>query len=137
MWKMSRDHNFALQLSKSSNDSIHNRHFSDVLKVVEEGKKRKEEQFLNQIEQFKTKKSQNEGSIDFIKGTAKFTSPNEISVSSGEKITTISSQNFVIATGSSPREPQDPKVDGFRILTSDQILNLQHFPKSILIVGAG
>ena len=150
MWRMSRDHHFALQLSKSTNDSIHNRHYADIVESVKRGQQRKQEQFYKQIERLRTCNSLNSacedsnqrskaGCIDRINGEAKFISPHEITIESQEKTTkeTISSDYFVIATGSTPREPKEPKVDGFHIMTSEHILNLKHFPKSMLIVGAG
>lgn len=44
---------------------------------------------------------------------------------------------IIIATGSKPREIKGLEFDGKFILSSDDILNLNKLPKSILIVGSG
>jgi len=48
----------------------------------------------------------------------------------------IDADAIIIATGSSPNKSLFP-FDGKKVLTSDEILNLKHVPKSIIIVGAG
>ena len=141
MWKMARDHQFALQLSTSQNDSIHQRHYRDVVERVIEGTGRKNQQFKSQLDELRrlgASPNEKGGSVQLVAGAAKFVSPHEIEVNGpGEKSMRISASHFVIATGSSPREPTTPPLDGFRVMTSEHLLNLKHFPKSILIIGAG
>ncbi len=46
-------------------------------------------------------------------------------------------ENIIIATGSKPREIKGLEFDSKFILSSDDILNLQKLPKTVLIVGSG
>ena len=46
-------------------------------------------------------------------------------------------KNIILATGSKPREIKGLEFDGKFILSSDDILNLEQLPNSILIVGSG
>lgn len=46
-------------------------------------------------------------------------------------------KNIILATGSKPKEIKGLEFDGEFILSSDDILNLEELPKSILIVGSG
>lgn len=46
-------------------------------------------------------------------------------------------KNIILATGAEPREIKGLEFDGNFILSSDDILNMQELPKSILIVGSG
>ena len=46
-------------------------------------------------------------------------------------------KNIIIATGSKPKEIKGLEFDGKFILNSNDILNLESLPKSILIVGSG
>lgn len=46
-------------------------------------------------------------------------------------------KNVIIATGSSPAALPGMKVDGEFVITSDELLELDHLPDSILIVGGG
>ncbi len=80
---------------------------------------------------FKTNK------IEHIKGTVKFLNKNEIEVSSGISVSTIQSSKFMIATGSIPANIPGIEIDHKKILNSDDILELQKVPSSLLIIGAG
>lgn len=46
-------------------------------------------------------------------------------------------KNVIIATGSVPRSLPGVSVDGKRIITSDELLELKELPKSMLVLGAG
>ena len=50
---------------------------------------------------------------------------------------TVSSDYLLIATGSRPRIPANIAVDEEVIVTSDGIKNFKHFPKSLVVLGAG
>lgn len=49
----------------------------------------------------------------------------------------IEYKNLIIASGTEPQNLPNIKRDGKFILNSDDILNLQNLPKSILIIGSG
>ncbi len=74
--------------------------------------------------------------VDVIRGTAKFSSKNEIEVNHESDSRRISSNQFIIAVGSEPAElsflPDDPRIiDSTGALEPDQI------PNDILIIGGG
>jgi len=50
---------------------------------------------------------------------------------------TIKTKAMIIATGSFPAELKSFKFDGSKFLSSDNILNLETIPKSLLIIGGG
>ncbi len=52
-------------------------------------------------------------------------------------IETLTSENFVLATGSRPFNPHDVDFSHPRVYDSDSILSLKHQPKNIIIYGAG
>lgn len=76
--------------------------------------------------------------INYEKGTASFLNDKEILVTkdNGETFT-VFAENTIIATGSRPRTLPHIEVDEKTILTSDGILHLDKFPKSLVILGAG
>lgn len=49
----------------------------------------------------------------------------------------IEVKNTIIATGSAVRHIPGMEVDGKRIITSDELLELKELPKSMLVLGAG
>lgn len=55
----------------------------------------------------------------------------------GGEVKKLKTRNIVLATGSTPKDLPDIKVDGKRIINSDHILALTEIPKSMLVIGAG
>ena len=71
--------------------------------------------------------------IDIINATAEIISPEQIKAGTQ----TIQTKNILIATGSKPLELKSLKFDHQKILSSDDILNLNNLPKSLIIIGGG
>ena len=71
--------------------------------------------------------------ITYINSSATFESADTVKVKDG----ILKGKNIIIASGSRPQELNFLKFDKKRILSSDEILELEELPKSILIVGAG
>ncbi|HEY3667873.1 MAG TPA: FAD-dependent oxidoreductase, partial [Polyangiaceae bacterium] len=76
--------------------------------------------------------------IELCQGVARFLSPSEMEISdiSGAK-RRVTARYFVIATGSSPRTPDDVPVDHEHILDSDSILSVSYLPESLTVLGSG
>ena len=71
--------------------------------------------------------------IRSIKGTGKIIDKNTVEVN-GEKITT---ENILIATGSSVKDLPHIKIDKKQVVGSDEALFLEKLPKSMVILGGG
>lgn len=69
----------------------------------------------------------------FIEGYAKFVSPNIVEVN-GEQ---IEGERIIIATGSRPVVPPPWQALGDKLLTSDEIFELETLPKRIAVIGLG
>ena len=70
---------------------------------------------------------------EFIEGYARFIEPGLLAV--GER--RIRAQRIVIATGTSPIVPPAWKAFGERILTTDEIFELETLPQSMAVIGLG
>ena len=79
----------------------------------------------------------NHGHFDFKRGAGKLLSKNEIEISDGEKIEIIAAEHIILSTGSKPRVLPNIPVDHKYIHTSDSIEQIQNYPKSLVIIGAG
>ena len=76
--------------------------------------------------------------VEIVQGEARFLDPQTIEVrepDGGKR--RLTSNSIIIATGSRPYQPDDVDFSHSRIFDSDGILQLDHTPRSISIVGAG
>ena len=77
-------------------------------------------------------------SVQTLHGMARFQDPYTLKVSFGEdEELVVSSDKFIIATGSKPYRPEFIPFDGVSIFDSDEILNMKRAPKSIAVIGGG
>lgn len=76
--------------------------------------------------------------VDHFTGVGTITVPGMIEITDGkDKGKILSTEKTLIATGCKPRRLPDLEVDGERVMTSRQALEMPKQPKSIVIVGAG
>lgn len=76
--------------------------------------------------------------IALRKGRGRFISPHEILVTSGDgSQDTVEFDRAIIATGSRPLQIDSFPFDGKMIISSDDAVNLNAIPKSLIIIGAG
>ena len=75
--------------------------------------------------------------VDVFFGFARFVDRNNIEILGNETNENLRFDQAVIATGSSPYEPNDIDFSHERICTSDTVLNLKHTPRTLIIYGAG
>ncbi|AEG59928.1 dihydrolipoyl dehydrogenase [Desulforamulus ruminis] len=79
----------------------------------------------------------NKNKVDFFKGAAKIKAPGVVEVAGDGETKVLQCENMVIATGSSPALIKSLGYNGTSIITSEEALQLQEIPKSLLIIGAG
>lgn len=76
--------------------------------------------------------------VQVFKGAAHIDGPGKITVSGSDNSTqVIETKSIIIATGSVPRSFPTLPIDGEKIITSDEILELKEIPKSLIVLGAG
>ncbi len=74
--------------------------------------------------------------VDVFHGFASFENKHEIHIQ-GAIEQTIRGEFILIATGSYPYHPSEIPFDNIRVHDSDTILDIQEFPSSICVLGAG
>ena len=78
------------------------------------------------------------GKFELIRGHAKFTNANELNVRLRDGAAqTIHAKTILVATGSVIRHPDIPGLAEAKPLTSDDVLDNEEPPKSLLVLGAG
>jgi NAD(P) transhydrogenase len=75
--------------------------------------------------------------ITLIHGEASFKDIHTVHVKSSKSEMDISGEIILIATGSSPHHPPEIPFDHKLIYDSDSILNMDHLPKTMVVVGGG
>jgi len=71
--------------------------------------------------------------IDFVNAQARILSHD--SIEAGQK--KINTKFILIATGSKPLELKNIRFDGKKIISSNEIINLEEIPNTLLIIGGG
>ncbi|MEB1806520.1 MAG: dihydrolipoyl dehydrogenase [Bacillaceae bacterium] len=86
------------------------------------------------------------GKIDIYEGTGRILGPSifsptpgtiSVEMNNGEENEMLIPKNVIVATGSRPRMLPGMQADGTHVLTSDEALQLEELPSSIIIVGGG
>lgn len=76
--------------------------------------------------------------VDVLTGVGSFIDKNTISVKDAAgAVTTISTKNVIIATGSKPNFFPGMEPDKKRIITSTEALSMTEIPKKMLVIGGG
>ena len=75
--------------------------------------------------------------LNFITAQARLINKHEIELDMGSRTETIWAENIILATGSRPRKLDHIPIDEKTILTSEGIEQLEDFPESMVILGAG
>ncbi|MFT4736668.1 MAG: dihydrolipoamide dehydrogenase [Cyclobacteriaceae bacterium] len=81
--------------------------------------------------------SEEEDLFDFYHADAKVIEPHTVSLQNAEGVKTITTDFVILATGSRPRKLDSLPIDEEHVYTSDGLNNLNDFPESIVIMGAG
>jgi NAD(P) transhydrogenase len=77
--------------------------------------------------------------IDLIQGAARFEDPHTIAVepTDADFVRRIQGDVVLIATGSVPTQPKNIPFEDERVYDSDEILQMRHLPRTLVVVGAG
>ncbi|WP_421379475.1 dihydrolipoyl dehydrogenase [Bacillus salacetis] len=87
-----------------------------------------------------------QGKIDVYEGMGRILGPSifspmpgtiSVEMNNGEENEMLIPKNVIVATGSRPRTLPGLDIDGEFVLSSDEALELENLPKSIIIVGGG
>ncbi|PLS15324.1 dihydrolipoyl dehydrogenase [Bacillus sp. M6-12] len=87
-----------------------------------------------------------QGKIEVYQGTGRILGPSifspmpgtiSVEMNNGSDNEMLIPKNVIIATGSRPRTLPGLEIDGQQVLTSDEALQLEKLPQSIIIVGGG
>ncbi len=75
--------------------------------------------------------------IDLYCGDARFAGPHEVVVEQPDGNVHLAGDKFLIACGTRPARPANIPFDGRRVFDSDEILEIESIPRSMVVVGGG
>lgn len=75
--------------------------------------------------------------IDRLQGKARFIDAHTLEITGMSGTRKVTGANFVISTGSEPAMIPAFHIDGRKIITSDEALELTDIPKELTVIGAG
>ncbi|MHA2245104.1 MAG: dihydrolipoyl dehydrogenase [Candidatus Hodarchaeales archaeon] len=75
--------------------------------------------------------------VRVLNGEGRFIDPHTISVTAFNRKFRVSAEKVVIATGSKPFFVPIPGIDGVKVLSSKELLELDQIPKSLIVIGGG
>lgn len=109
--------------------------WKDVKKTLDEAIFERKFQYSCHIKLLQTETMQK--LLHYERGSAMLISHHEIKIDHEGEEKTIWGENIILATGSRPRKAPNIVVDEKTILTSNGIDQIEDYPKSLVIVGAG
>ncbi|QEG35533.1 Si-specific NAD(P)(+) transhydrogenase [Bythopirellula goksoeyrii] len=75
--------------------------------------------------------------VDLLWGKARFTGPNELAIDGPGGEERLSADRFLVAVGTKPARPASVPFNERTIFTSDEVLRLNHLPRTMIVVGGG
>lgn len=75
--------------------------------------------------------------VDLYRGQARFAGPHEITVESADETVRLVADYVLVACGTKPARPANIPFDGKHVFDSDEILQLETIPRSMIVVGGG
>jgi NAD(P) transhydrogenase len=75
--------------------------------------------------------------VELIWGAARFDQEIVLFVDRPDDFEVVSGDTIIIATGTRPARPESVPFDNKTIFTSDELLKLDHIPKTMIVVGGG
>ena len=75
--------------------------------------------------------------VTIVRGRARLDGPDTVVVDTGDGEERLSADAVLLATGASPRTTPEAQPDGERILTWEQVYDLDELPEHLIVVGSG
>ncbi len=138
MWELAKDYAVASKMDRGYRSVGLSVDYPAVRATVLTAVREKQAQILHQLAACAPGKWPGPGFVTFKRGWASFVDDHTVRVEgAGGSSEDVQADHFLIATGSSPRPATVGTVDQQRIVDSDGVLQLNAFPRRLMIIGAG
>ncbi|MBS1271835.1 MAG: Dihydrolipoyl dehydrogenase [Candidatus Marinimicrobia bacterium] len=105
----------------------------DFKKVIQRSRRVSKKQIKGVENLFK------KNNIEYIKGSGKFTDAHtlEVDLTEGDEKATVEAEHIIVATGARPGQIPGVEIDGEKVISSKEAMNLDEQPESLIVMGAG
>ncbi len=134
-WELSREASAFRRSLRRYNIQAPSISYKEVQAEVKRAVKERNDMLLEHMEQLKNSNYTN--LLQFRKGTARLVGQHTIQIEQGAHTETVEADYIILATGSRPRYLPELPIDEKIVMTSEGIENMEDFPESMVIVGAG
>jgi dihydrolipoamide dehydrogenase len=134
-WELSREAASFRKNLKRFNIQAPSYNYKEIQEEVKKAIGERMEMLENHMHQMED--SRHSELLTFKKGSARLLTQHEIEITNGAKREKVWAENIILATGSRPRYLPELPIDEKIVMTSDGIENMDDFPESMVIVGAG
>ncbi|MBL0127323.1 MAG: NAD(P)/FAD-dependent oxidoreductase [Flavobacteriales bacterium] len=137
LWEIAQRVSSANELMRTRGREPFRLEWNEVMRSLNEAAFERKYLYACHMQLLAARPDTGEGSFHHERGEAHFLDPMTLRIQRPGFIHDIKASHVVIATGSRPRTLPGIEVDEKTILTSDGLLQLEDYPKSIVIIGAG
>lgn len=75
--------------------------------------------------------------VELLWGKASFTGPHELEIKGPDGTEHVSADYFLLGVGTKPARPESVPFNEQTVFTSDEVMHLNHLPKTMIVVGGG
>ena len=134
-WELSRESSAFIKSLKKYNIQAPGANYREIQDEVRRAVQERKDMLEDHMNLLKNSNYAN--LLEFRTGTAKLLSQHEIEITNGVQREVVQAENVILATGSRPRYLPELPIDEKIVMTSEGIENMDGFPESMVIVGAG
>jgi dihydrolipoamide dehydrogenase len=134
-WELSRELSIFRKNLQRFNIDIPGFNYKEIQKEVREAVEERKTILQDHMRQMQD--SRHAKLLSFKKGDARLITQNEIEITNGAKKERVAADYIILATGSRPRYLPELPIDEKVVMTSEGIEDMEDFPESMVIVGAG
>jgi dihydrolipoamide dehydrogenase len=134
-WELSREASAFRKNLKRFNIQAPGSNYKEIQEEVRKAVAERKSMLEEHMEALKNSNYSN--LLEYKSGSAKLLTQNEIEISSGAQKEKVWADYVILATGSRPRYLPELPIDERIVMTSEGIENMEEFPESMVIVGAG
>lgn len=134
-WEISRENHLLNKHLRRYNLQIPKVNFKEIQAEVQSAIAERKNLLMEHMRMLKN--SQFSDLLEYKEGTAKLINEHDIEIVTNKGIEYVTTEYVILATGSRPRYLPEIPIDEKIIMTSDGIEQMEDFPESMVILGAG